>query len=366
MTPSATQAVSPSSLLGGVVRVPARPSGNENDPGEVGGRLLAYLGVPGLRFQQPPEPLEGGWETYTYGLRFRAQPVLPRPLRVPLVLRVYASPEGFPRALHEFAAQEWLHRRGFPVPRPLLLEGGTGVFGGPFLLAERVGGRTILETLRRRPWRLWDLPGLMATLHARLHALPAEGFPAAQTPFLPRRLDELDALINTYRLHGLWPGLDWLSLHRPRPAGARHVLHLDWHPLNIMYGDDGALTALDWNEADVGDRHADVAKALMMVRCLPAPVTHAHERLTLPLTRGVIARRYLRGYRRRLPLDRGRLVYYGAWAALHRLAGYGRWLDAGPASTGCKPSAREFLRPGHLADLCRYFRRLSGVSVRLG
>src|SRR4051794_36319486 len=153
MTPVGAAPVSPSSLLGGSACVPPTPAGAVPDPAAVAGRLLAYLGVPGLRFQQPPAPLEGGWETYTYALLFRAQPSLPRSLRGPLVLRVYASPEGLPRALHEFAAQEWLHRRGFPVPRPVLLEGGAGAFGGPFLLAERAGGRTVLETLRRRPWR---------------------------------------------------------------------------------------------------------------------------------------------------------------------------------------------------------------------
>ena len=333
---------------------------------EVGRRLLAYLAIPGLAYRQMPTPFSGGWETYTYALRFRAHPDLPSPLRGPLVLRVYPSPEGLPRALHEFAAQELLVRRGFSVPRPVTLEAGTGVFGGPFLLIERVAGRTLIEAMRRRPWRLWDLAARMARFHAWLHELPADGFPSDPNPFLSRRLDELDALIRVYGLCGLKPGLAWLSLHRPPPARTRHVLHLDLHPLNLLESEGGELTGLDWADSDVGDRHADVANTLMMVRCLPAPVTHLHERLTLPITRGIIARHYLRSYQRLFPTDRNRLNYYGAWATLLRLSNYGRWLNAGPASTGCKPSVLEHLSPKHVGDLCHYFRRLSGVSIRLG
>ena len=65
------------------------------------------------------------------------------------------------------------------------------------------------------------------------------------------------------------------------------------------------------------------------------------------------------------PVDGRRLTYYRAWAALRRLAVYGRWLCAGPASTGAKPSAARRLSPSHLRDLCRYFERFTGTRVRL-
>src|SRR5205823_2101339 len=116
-------------------------------------------------------------------------------------------------------------------------------------------------------------------LHARLHALTPDGLPEPPGSFLSRRLGEIDNLIRTYGLRGLLPGLDWLVRQRPGEPGWRHVLHLDWHPLNLMRAGDGTLTALDWNEADVGDRHADVATALLLVRCAPAPLTRRWQRL---------------------------------------------------------------------------------------
>jgi aminoglycoside phosphotransferase (APT) family kinase protein len=281
------------------------------------------------------------------------------------VLRIYASPGGLPRAAHEFAVQEVLHRRDFPAPRPVLLECGTGVFGGPFLLMERAPGRPLLKLLESRPWRLWVLPRRMGRLHARLHGLSAEGVPASAGPFLARRLEELDGVIREFGLAGLRPGFSWLTQHRPRGRAGRHPLHLDWHPLNLMLAEDGRVTALDWAEADVGDRHADVATTLLLLRCAPAPVRGAWRRLALPLARGVTSRQYLRAYRKLMPVDGQRLSYYCAWAALERLARYGRWLAAGPESTGAKPSAFCHVRPTHLGDVARFFRRHTGVDIRL-
>jgi aminoglycoside phosphotransferase (APT) family kinase protein len=344
---------------------PAPPSALEKAaPADVGARLAAYLGIPGAAYRRPPEPLSDGWETYTYALEFEPGAGLPRALRGPLVLRVYASPEGLPRAAHEFAVQGVLARRDFPVPRPVLLERGAATFGGPFVLMEQAPGRPLLRVLEAQPWRLWDLSARMARLHAALHRLPPDGVPAPAGPFLPRRLEEPRGQIRDCGLRGLRAGFEWLAKHRPA-GGGEHILHLDWHPLNLLLADDGRVTALDWAEADVGDRHADVATALLLARCAPAQVRGACRRLGLPLARGVTARHYLRTYRKALPVDGQRLSYYGAWAALHRLTRYGRWLAAGPACTGAKPSALTQLRPALLRGLARSFRRHTGVNVRL-
>jgi hypothetical protein len=102
----------------------------------------------------------------------------------------------------------------------------------------------------------------------------------------------------------------------------------------------------------------------MELQCLPAP-SPGWQRPFLRLVRGVVARRYLRAYRRRLPLNEVRLNYYSAWAALRRLARYGRWLSVGPGSTGCKPSAFRNAGPAQCEALCSYFARHAGVDVKL-
>jgi aminoglycoside phosphotransferase (APT) family kinase protein len=334
------------------------------DPTQVAAALPRCLGAENLRFRSPPHPVPNGWEAWTYTLELGPHPALPD-LTGPLVLRIYASPYGVIRARREFAVQLHLCQRAFPVAQPLRLETSCAVFGGPFLLVRRVPGRTLFDDMLSRPWRVFPGSRDMGRLHARLHELPAADAPLAGEPFLPRRLEELRSLLREYDLTGLRPGLDWLSLHRPPPFKRASILHLDWHPLNLIRGPDGGLTALDWTEADVGDPHADLATALMMIECLPHPAGGLWDRAAVPVGRWLTRRGYLAGYRQKGPVDARRLAYYRAWAALRRLAVYGRWLCAGPASTGAKPSAARHLRPGHLRDLCRYFERFTGTRVRL-
>ena len=43
------------------------------------------------------------------------------------------------------------------------------------------------------------------------------------------------------------------------------IIHLDFHPLNLIYTQDREQVVLDWNEADIGDCHADVGTTLEML-----------------------------------------------------------------------------------------------------
>jgi len=290
---------------------------------------------------------------------------LPASLAGPLILRIYSSVNGVPRARHEFAVQERLHQVGFPVPKPLLLHTDCAPFGGPFLLMERIEGKTLCHQALAHPWQLWSVSARMAELHACLHGLPIQGFPSTAGTFLQRRLDELRELIASYGLHGLQPGLDWLSCHRPAPWRHASVVHLDWHPLNLIQDAKGGVWALDWPEADVGDPHADVAMTLLLLHFAPLACRNRWEKLAVLLGRGWIAGHYRRAYSKRRTLDEPRLAYYRAWAILRRLAYYGRWLTGGPASTGSKEAVLNYLEPSHLDDLTRAFRDQVGVVIHL-
>ena len=47
------------------------------------------------------------------------------------------------------------------------------------------------------------------------------------------------------------------------------LLHLDYHPLNVL-GEAGAISGvLDWTNADGGDPRADVARTGAILRFLP-------------------------------------------------------------------------------------------------
>jgi aminoglycoside phosphotransferase (APT) family kinase protein len=330
----------------------------------VGERVLQFFDIPGLSFHSQPEALVGGWEAETYALEFEADPNLPALLAGPLVLRIYGSECPTGRARREFAVQSFVHGHGFPCARPLLLVEDEEALGSPFMFMQRLPGDSLLHELAQHPWRLWDLPGRMADLHAQLHELPIDGFPGDTEDFLTRSLDEIRARIEAYSLEGLRAGCAWLVSNRPGASGERRILHLDWHPLNLIYNGSG-LSAIDWSLAEVGDPLMDVATALTGILCYPMPLLPAWERPFIPIVRGVVARRYIRRYRRLGNLDIERLMYYCAWSAMRRLAMYGRWFCLGPAGCGMKPSAIHHVDADHCAALCSYFTRHSGVRATL-
>jgi aminoglycoside phosphotransferase (APT) family kinase protein len=224
----------------------------------------------------------------------------------------------------------------------------------------------------------------MAQAHARLHRLPVADFPARPGTLLARRFQEMAIVLQAYDLDGLRRGLDWLLTHCPPPPDRPTLVHLDFHPLNLIHtasgkqGDcspeergqspclaDGSLTVLDWVEADVGDRHADVATTLMLMECVTAGAATASDHFWTWAGRFWLVRWYLKAYHRLLPLDWDRLAYYRAWAAFYRLCTYGRWLWAGPQVTGSKPTVLQHLGPCARERLQRYFRKWTGVAVRL-
>jgi aminoglycoside phosphotransferase (APT) family kinase protein len=357
----------PSKVIRAVARLRAA---DPNLPDEVGAGLIAYLqrrfGVSGLRYRSPPVSNPDGWETHTYNLQLEGPslPSFPASDR-PLVLRTYCSPQGVPRARHEFEVQRHLREQGYPVPKPLLLEERCDLFGGPFLIMEQLPGTNFFKYLSFYWWMMWPRSAGLAAMQVRLHRMPIDNFPHANGPYLSRKLEEIRGLIKDYGLSGLLPGWKWLAANQPASPERPCILHLDYHPMNVLCGRFPQLAVLDWTEADVGDYHADVGTSLTLMRCCTAGNPNLWERCGLPLARALTIHWYLSSYSKRMPLDAGKLAYYKALAALKRLCGYGRWLRASPLSTGCKPTSIRYLNDGHLRTMQTFFRKATGVAVSL-
>jgi aminoglycoside phosphotransferase (APT) family kinase protein len=332
--------------------------------------FLFYLqvrkGWDGLGYVRAPEPVLDGWETYTYRLQLRGGRGLPGALLRPLALRVYAGPEGLPALRRDWAWQRRLCRKDFPVARPLLREEDPTFLGGPFLLREWAEGETMFSRLARDylafAWAPWQL----ADLHARLHRTPARGLPAPARPLLDRELDEFEAAAAVPGLGGLAAGVEWLRKRRPPDAEPPCPVHLDLHPKNVIVRGRRCAAVLDWSECDLGDRHADVAMTLLHMKTSPVDVASPWTRLVLPAGRDLARMMFYNGYRRLLPIDRDRVRYYQAWAAMRRLSRYGLWVLVGPHLHHHRPDARMHVRADHVAAVEREFERHSGVAARLG
>jgi streptomycin 6-kinase len=135
----------------------------------------------------------------------------------------------------EARLMQWLHDRGYPVPRVLSASGRE-------MVMERIDGQTMLADMGRRPWRIGR--------HLRLLAA------------LQRSLGELTAP-------------DWLPAVAHVPAGDA-VLHLDLHPLNVLLSPAGPVV-IDWTNTARGPAGFDAATSYVVLAT--STVDRARERL---------------------------------------------------------------------------------------
>jgi aminoglycoside phosphotransferase (APT) family kinase protein len=337
------------------------------DPAAVATTLLGYLRrrwqANKLAYLTSPQTIPHGWETYTFWFELRPCAGVPKEFHGPLVLRIYASSVGLANARRESRAENYLRPLGFPVVNCLLLEEDASIFGGPFLISEKAEGELFPEFLYHHPWRILELPRSMGCLHAELHQVPVDRTIAHAESFLDRKLRELDRLLRQYDLTELCPGFRWLERSRPEQTTPAAMLHLDFHPLNLLYGGARGFTVLDWSQVDVGDRHADVAVSKMFMDCMQIERPSLWEQFNFWGGRLLLKWGYQEAYEEHLQLNRETLSYYSAWAAFRRLCLYGAWFRAGPAATGLKPAALAHVTAEHIDSFRRYFEEHSGVAI---
>jgi aminoglycoside phosphotransferase (APT) family kinase protein len=182
------------------------------------------------------------------------------------------------------------------VPR---VRGRVDVDGRPGILLDRVDGPDLLTYVGSRPWLLHRAGRVLASVHARLHDQVApDGLPDLHSE-LRYRIGNAPALP---------PDLaSWaLNVLDGLPTGDR-ICHGDFHLANMLGGLSRPVV-IDWGSASRGDPVADVANTWLVHRMgLPPPGTPLHLRMLIPMARGTVVSTYMRGYRRRHPVDRDRL-----------------------------------------------------------
>ena len=138
---------------------------------------------------------------------------------------------------------------GLPVPQ--VYTAGTWR-DHPGLLLSWLPGWPIADELRKRPWRAWNLGVLFGCMQAAIHLIPAPGI-LQQHP---------DAWID-------WLAPDEQSLRqclRSIDHRTGLLLHLDYHPLNVLTDGRSITGVLDWRNARAGDPRADAARTVSILR----------------------------------------------------------------------------------------------------
>src|SRR5919107_2337650 len=120
------------------------------------------------------------------------------------------------------------------------------------LLLSWCPGRPMAEELAARPWRAWPLGVHFGQSQAAIHGRASpEALRVAGRAWIDWAGSGEEALVA--RLRETNPREDWL-------------VHLDYHPLNVMTDGERVTGVLDWTNARAGDPRADYARTLTILR----------------------------------------------------------------------------------------------------
>jgi aminoglycoside phosphotransferase (APT) family kinase protein len=124
----------------------------------------------------------------------------------------------------EAKTMEYVRSRGYPAPEVFSISDD-----GVDMVMARVEGPTMVEAASAQPWKLRRYGRMLAELHQALHLIEVpQWLPAA-------------------------------------PCGSGDaLLHMDFHPLNIMLSSDGPVV-LDWTRASRGNPLVDVAATWVLL-----------------------------------------------------------------------------------------------------
>ncbi len=203
-------------------------------------------------------------------------------------LRVYARGGEDARDV-DVTVLKAVERAGLPAPRVV----ATGsARSRALLLTEWCSGRTVLAELLADPLNAHNLGRLFGTAQAAINKVEAP-------PIL--RQVQADAM--------------------PR---AGRLLHLDFHPVNVLTDGSSITAIVDWENAESGDPRFDVARTVSLLRLAVAAHIPPRGR---PVLRAFL-RGYAQGYRESTDQVPGEMAPYYAWAGDYMLSGLARKADA--------------------------------------
>lgn len=154
---------------------------------------------------------------------------------------------------------------GHEAPLPAIHHAGE-TDGYPWLLTDWLPGQRLIDEALRRPWTVERLGSAFGDMQARLHAITVdvEG-PTDEWIDWPEPAP--DAIAERLRS---------MQLRRDR------LIHLDYHPENVLVEGASISGVLDWTNAHIGDPRADLARTFVILEALPL-VFGMRRRLIRPL-----------------------------------------------------------------------------------
>jgi aminoglycoside phosphotransferase (APT) family kinase protein len=239
----------------------------------------------------PLSSLSTGWETEVYAIEVEYGPAQARTAES-LVLRIYPGDDAKAKATHEYHSLRQLHQTGYPVPQVLALECDASFFGRPFVIMERVKGRTMWPLLfgsTSDPQAQQKHLALFCQLFVRLHSLDGRLFDATldtadSYTCVDRWLSMARNNLARFPRADFGPLVKWLEARRDElPCLRPAPIHGDFHPDNVLLRDDGSPVVIDWTGFGVSDSRFDLAWTLLLANAYLGPewrdrILHEYER----------------------------------------------------------------------------------------
>ncbi len=312
------------------------------------GRLASYCArafpdKEGVRITKL-DHISDGWESDMYAFSLESGPAGARQSEE-LILRIYPGEDAHVKSAREFRGMRLLHGAGYPVPQVLVLEREKSPFDRPFVIMERIQGQMMWPVLFGAPEdKQQQLLTLFCKLFVQLHTLEWSSFVQDSASheylaaydggdryaLLDRELDRARPLLERFPIPGFLPVVEWLDQRRERvPCERPSVIHWDYHPGNILLGDDGSATVIDWTQVDVSDSRLDLAWTLLLVSTYEGKVWR---------------KRILHEYERLAGAEVEQLAFFEVIACLKRLYSIAAALTFGPETVGMRPGAEAIMR----------------------
>jgi aminoglycoside phosphotransferase (APT) family kinase protein len=257
--------------------------------------ILAQLGISDA---DQIEPVTGGMDTSIWRVQQGGNTY---------ALRVF-RPEQAETCEREVAAMQIARAGSVSVPEVIR----RGVWENrPILLLSWISGQPLAPTLRQHPTKIWTLGTAFGRTQAAIHHLdpPANFDPTAWIEWAG---DEPELKARLYDL----------------PARKTKLLHLDFHPLNVMADGTQISGVLDWANARAGDPRADFARTYTILRV--EPYSPNGDSPLIAVVRRALERAWRRGY-------------LGAGGTLDEMALFYAWAGA----VMLRDLASRMGKPGH-------------------
>lgn len=302
--------------------------------------------------------ISDGWETDVFSFTVEYEKAGERNSK-DLILRIYPGDYAPHKSATEFNTMKQLYEVGYKVPRVLLLGSDDVPFGKPFVIMERINGRSLGDVIYQSPdEKKLELANLFCKMFVELHALDWRPF----APSLSRRATvDLPAIVNdllsrwqghvySYRGDGFAPIYDWLRERLPDVRfGRPSLIHWDYHPWNVLLRDDGAAFVIDWTGARVSDFRLDLAWTLVLMSTQGPPEV-----------RGII----LGGYEHAAGHRVEQIEFFEVAACLRRLSDIYVSLTAGAEKMSLRPGTEAMMKnAGHIESVYALLRERAGTRI---